>query len=829
MRTNRARATALVLGGAALALLCALAATASVTEAIPTGVLHDVLPIEAIDVVRAPSVDLESARVEDEAREREGLPPRFAIPNPVFITPSTDGTWEDVDEATRLWRLRITSEGALSLNLGFTRYSMPPGGKLLVYASDGSYVVGPYTAEDNEEHGELWTPVVLADDIVVEVTIPRKAVGHLGLELTSINVGYRGFGELLGGGRAPGWCNNDVICPIADGWRDDIRSVGVISTGGYLFCTGFMINNTAQDGTPYFVTANHCGIDSGNDASLVVYWNYESPNCGDLGGGSLADNQTGSVHLASYTPSDITIVRLDDDPDPSWNVTFAGWDRTSNDPTSAVAIHHPDADVKCISFEYDPCTTTSYLGTTVPGDGTHIRVIDWDDGTTEPGSSGSPLFNQNHRVVGQLHGGYAACGNDESDWYGRFSVSWTGAGLATWLDPTGSGTMTLDLYDPNAGGLRVTPSSGFESSGEQGGPFTPDQTVYTLGNQYGTPIDYSVSKTQNWITLTNASGTIPGGGTVDVTVRINSNANLLPTGVHTDVLQFVNETDHVGDTARDVTLQVGVPELAYSFPMDSDPGWTTEGSWAFGHPTGAGGEYGNPDPSNGYTGTNVYGYNLAGDYENSMPERHLTTTAIDCSDLEQVTLKFWRWLGVEQSVYDHAYLRVSNDGSTWTTIWQNGSTMNGGAWERVEYDISSVADGEATVYIRWTMGPTDSSWRYCGWNIDDVEIWGIVTGQSGVDGSLPSSTVLSPNYPNPFGPSTTVAFDLPAPGRVSLKVYDVAGRLVRTLAEATMPAGRNVVTWDGKDDSGERVAAGVYFCRLEAGDRTETRRMVLVK
>jgi hypothetical protein len=96
-----------------------------------------------------------------------------------------------------------------------------------------------------------------------------------------------------------------------------------------------------------------------------------------------------------------------------------------------------------------------------------------------------------------------------------------------------------------------------------------------------------------------------------------------------------------------------------------------------------------------------------------------------------VTLKFWRWLGVEQPAYDHAYVRVSNNGSSWTTIWENNVETTDSSWGLQEYDISSVADGESTVYIRWTMGTTDSSWQYCGWNIDDVEIWALVPSSPG--------------------------------------------------------------------------------------------------
>jgi hypothetical protein len=822
---------------ALLVVVTALTATfagASVTEALPTAMLHDgVLAVSALKTIEIPSIDRDAVALEDEARARAGLAPRYAIPTPVSITPHASGDWEDIGLGERLWRLRIRSVGAVSINLGFGQYFMPKASKLLVYAADGSYVVGPFTADDNADHGELWTPVILSDDIVVELTIPTKEVGNLKLELSSINVGYRGFGEILS--RNPGYCNNDVVCPIADGWRDEIPSVAVISTGGSLFCTGFMVNNTAEDGTPYFMTANHCGINSGNAASLVAYWNYESEDCGDLGGGSLSEYQTGSYFRASYSTSDFTLVEMDSDPDPSYGVTFAGWDHSGANATSAVGIHQPDASVKCISFEDDATQTTSYLGTSSPGDGSHVRVVDWDSGTTEPGSSGSPLFDQNHHVIGQLHGGYAACGNDDSDYYGRFSMSWTGGGtsssrLSNWLDPTGSGATSVDTYVPGATGIRVTPSSDFASSGDAGGPFTPSQTIYTVENLGDSGLDYSVNKSASWITLTNASGHLNSGQTAQVTVAINSAANSLDSGTYTDVVSFVNETDHEGDTARDVELTVGTPSLVLSFPMDSNPGWSTTGSWAYGQPTGGGGEHGYPDPTSGHTGSNVCGYNLSGDYTNNLPERNLTTTAIDCSDLSSVSLKFWRWLGVERNSYDHAYVRVSNDGTNWTTVWANpDSHIEDSAWTQVEYDISDVADGESTVYVRWVMGETDGSWTFCGWNIDDVEIWGIQSGPSDVADGAITGVSLSPSFPNPFGPATTVRFELPQRSHVSLRVYDVAGRLVRVLADVDMPAGSHIASWDARDDSGRLVAAGVYFCRLAAGDRSETRRMVLIR
>jgi len=686
---------------------------------------------ETVPVVQPPPLAMLTIIAEDEVRERAGLAPRFAIPSAVFITPKTDGKWERVGRDTLVWRLRVSAPGAKSLNLGFTRYFMPESGRLLLYSPDHAKVVRPFTSQDNAQHGELWTPILLGDELVIEVTVPVHAKDALRLELTSINVGYRGFEGA--GILKSGVCNIDVVCPEGNDWWDEIPSVGVISTGGSTFCTGFMVNNTAQDQTPYFQTAYHCGIRSTNAASLVVYWNYETSTCGGTPDGSLSDFQTGSYFRAEYSTSDFTLVEMDEDPDPTWGVTFAGWDRSGADATTAIAIHHPSTDEKRISFEYDSTTITSYLGTSIPGDGTHVRVIDWDLGTTEGGSSGSPLFDQNHRVIGQLHGGYAACGNDLSDWYGRVYVSWTGGGssatrLRDWLDPGNTGAMSVDSLVPGAVGLKVTPFDSLDSSGDAGGPFAPGSKVYTLENQNDTPIDYTVSKGQAWVSLSDTGGTLPGLGSTTVTVSINSNANGLSNGTYTDTVAFTNTTDHEGDTVRGVTLTVGVPSVVYEWTLDTAPGWSTEGLWAFGQPTGGGGQYGSPDPSSGYTGTNVYGYNLAGDYENSLPERHLTTAAIDCSDLSSVSLKFQRWLGVEQPTYDHAYVRVSNNGSSWTTVWENTAEVADSAWSLQDIDISAIADNQPTVYVRWTMGVTDGSWQYCGWNIDDVQIWAIDVG-----------------------------------------------------------------------------------------------------
>ncbi len=318
------------------------------------------------------------------------------------------------------------------------------------------------------------------------------------------------------------------------------------------------------------------------------------------------------------------------------------------------------------------------------------------------------------------------------------------AGSARMMDEYGSGGVEMfDTWilfgDPSlrvvgivepVKGLRVTPHEGFEAKGKAGGPFDVTERIYTLEAGAAEALDFSVHHSVPWLSVEPASGNIPPGGTVAVKVMLNEEAASLPDGYWNDSVMFVNNTDHDGDTERQVGITVGEPELQYEWPLDDNPGWITEGAWAFGTPMGGGGvEFGSPDPTSGHEGANVYGYNLQGDYPNNLPGCHLTTTAIDCRGLSKVSIKFYRWLNVEGAEFDHASVSVSDDQVNWATIWQNDtSDLADSSWHEVILDISAVADGKPTVYLRWTMGNTDEGLAASGWNIDDVELWAISSG-----------------------------------------------------------------------------------------------------
>lgn len=414
-------------------------------------------PVENLAVEQMPLQDNVALMDAELARRGPGVAPRYATNLEVDITPATHGQWETTPSGS-VWRLRIKSSRAYSLNFGFTQYHMPSGGQMVMYSPDYRFVKGPFTPADNEEHEQLWTPLVEGDELVIEVRVPTEAVEELELKLSYVNHAFQDFGALISGS-----CNLDVICGAADGWgivdphRDIIQSVAVISTGGGTFCTGFLVNNVEDDCTPFFMTANHCGINSGNAPSLVTYWNYQNSTCrqpnssasGGAGDGQLNDFNTGAIFRASRSASDFVLVELDDPVSSTANAYFAGWDARGVAISNAIAVHHPRTDEKRISFENDATQFTTYGSSTPTSNYTHVRVIDWDVGTTEGGSSGSPLFDQDERVVGQLHGGGAACGNNLSDWYGSFAVSWDAGGnsssrLRDWLDPNNTGTEVIN-------------------------------------------------------------------------------------------------------------------------------------------------------------------------------------------------------------------------------------------------------------------------------------------------------------------------------------------------------------------------------------------------
>ena len=430
---------------------------AEARRGLPPGLVQPVKTIGEIARIEMPTIDVAAYLAEDAERARSAKPAplRFAARIGTAITPDGSGSWETLADGSSLWRLRIASPGASSLNLGLDRFELPVGAGLWLYDNNGTMVQGPYTRANRNAEGGLWTAVVLGDEIVVELHLPADEGARSDLRITSVNHGYREFGEAQATADAKqGTCNIDVICPEGDPWRDEIRSTARIIISGSYLCTGQLVNNTAEDNTPYFLTAQHCVETASQATSVVAFWNYESPTCGLLAGGSLSQSQSGATLVSLWewqTGSDFALILLDETPDPLFNVYYSGWDVTGDIPSGSVGIHHPSGDEKAISFNDDPLTPEDYYG-----EGSHQwRVGQWEQGTTEGGSSGSCIYDPISRLcVGTLTAGTASCTDPAGfDIYGRMDAHWTGDGtpsgrLSDWLDPLATGALTLEGRNP---------------------------------------------------------------------------------------------------------------------------------------------------------------------------------------------------------------------------------------------------------------------------------------------------------------------------------------------------------------------------------------------
>ena len=392
-----------------------------------TASLADSYAVEADDSLSFAQLDIDKLMAQESNRAQSWDPPQFAVPTRVNLTPGTTGTKERLGNGAVVWRLRLTCENAKSFNLG-TRFQVGDSVTVSLLDADGRQHDRSYTSADNKPHGEFWSPIIHGNAIEIEATMrPTDWADFMqDFAVISVNIGFRNVGSAIGLDRS-GTCHNDIVCPEANGWEGAIESVGWYTLNGSGVCSGFMINNTNQDQTPLFMTANHCGVSTGNDSSMRVYWNYEhsvcrddsgSSNNGPPGNGSLSQSQTGATRLAASNSSDYCLVLLDDSPNSAWGVTFAGWDSRDTASPNGAGVHHPNLDEKRISF-YNSSTQNI---------GSGLVQVFWSDGVTEGGSSGSPLFDNNKRVIGQLCCGSSFCSQqNQPDQYGRFDETFAGS------------------------------------------------------------------------------------------------------------------------------------------------------------------------------------------------------------------------------------------------------------------------------------------------------------------------------------------------------------------------------------------------------------------
>ena len=328
----------------------------------------------------------------------------FTFAKIIEFNKSTDevGQWINLDNGDRLWRLRLKSEGAYSINFIFSRYLIPEGAEVYVYSPDKMHKLGAFTHKNNKEYGSLAIAPIPGNEIIIEYYEPEDVDFNGELIIGSIGHDYLNiFGYKDGQFGKSGECNIDINCSEGTEWQIQKRSICRIIIGGSVLCTGTLVNNTANDKEPYVLSANHCISTQELANSTVFVFNYESPNCGGSDG-SVEQSISGADLVATKNNDngylDFTLLRLSSDVPLDYKPYFAGWNSNGNIPEKTTCIHHPWGDVKKISHDFDTSEATSNTDWQYDSD-SFWKIVSWDNGTTEPGSSGSPIFDQNKQIV----------------------------------------------------------------------------------------------------------------------------------------------------------------------------------------------------------------------------------------------------------------------------------------------------------------------------------------------------------------------------------------------------------------------------------------------
>lgn len=438
-------------------------------------------------VITLPAPEFDKIRAEDDQAEKQGLPRRVGVTVKAGIDVIRDGKPDILPDGTHIWRIALSCDGALAMSPCFNNFSLTEGYRLYVYDESKKVILGAFTLFNNKENHLFSTELVPGDKMILEINAEPGMTALPSCVVSEISYVYRNLPDFIGSRGTSDDCEVNINCPEGDNWQNQKRGVARIyvkRNDGFFWCTGSLLNNTLQDHTPYFLTADHCAPDVTPEelAEWIFYFNFEAPGCDNPTVNPTPNSLNGAVRLANANTngSDFLLLRFDNEVPDNYEPYFNGWNNQDQPSPNGVTIHHPAGDIKKISTYTVPVQSSQWGGT----EGTHWKVY-WSEtangwGVTEGGSSGSPLFDNDGRITGTLTGGQAACdpggngsgtGPDQPDYYGKFAFSWDRNGsepaqqLKYWLDPGNSGVTFLN-------GMNARLTAGFEA----------DETLLLIGN-----------------------------------------------------------------------------------------------------------------------------------------------------------------------------------------------------------------------------------------------------------------------------------------------------------------------------------------------------------
>jgi len=370
------------------------------------------LDLSLLPAVILPSVDQATLANEDAIATSGGIGPmRVGVVRAAAVR-ERDGVWHDLGDGTWLFTAEIRAIDALALRLHFSNIDVPAGASLVVFSPrDPSRIGGPIDGRGPLEAGEIWTPTLHGDRARIEYRAPGTpgVQPTLGFTLDAVLHVYRdpALDPVPEGG-----CTIDSSCVAAiSTLRKAVGRINYIENGGGYHCTGQLLQTTAGDFTPYFQTANHCIAASSVANTAEIHWLYQSSTCNGSTP-ALADVPTSEYCslISTQVSSDSTLLLIQGTLPAG--LAWAGWTSAVQSlATLGYGIHHPQGTPKKVS--------TGLYTPAAPCGGTDHFGVNWSQGGTDQGSSGSGFFKAStSQFVGQLHCGIVC---DSVDSYGRFA------------------------------------------------------------------------------------------------------------------------------------------------------------------------------------------------------------------------------------------------------------------------------------------------------------------------------------------------------------------------------------------------------------------------
>tara|TARA_R100000935_G_scaffold18503_1_gene35785 strand:- start:4026 stop:5690 length:1665 start_codon:yes stop_codon:yes gene_type:complete len=417
-----------------------------------------------------PPLDIATLKAEDLINDLDKSQPwRYGVERALMVDIKNDGKRTVLENGDKIWQMAVIAQDAMNLSVNFSKFYLPSETRLQLFSGDKDDLSKAYTKLDNRDDNTLGSWFINGEELWIEYYEPAHINEPFNVEIGSIVHGYRmgavnQFAEKATRGlNDSGDCNYDVNCSVGadfDATKDVVKkAVALLNLGNGYLCSSVLLNNAENDKKPYLLTANHC-LQGSNPALWSIRFNWMSPSpvCGTGDDTAQVTNNftlSGVAVRAADTQTDFALVELVNPIPESWDIAFAGWNATDEDPDFEVGIHHPNGDIMKVCRDNSGAVKekAGNVDVWLIGGGSVGTGNGWELGTTESGSSGSPLFNENGKVIGQLYAGQAFCngteGNNEYDVYGRFGIAWDAGNtpakrLKDWLDPMDTGTMTVE-------------------------------------------------------------------------------------------------------------------------------------------------------------------------------------------------------------------------------------------------------------------------------------------------------------------------------------------------------------------------------------------------